>query len=207
MKSKPLPQFFFLKNLRFLSFVAAALFHGTIAAFAIIPSNTTFINQQVMKVSFVAIPGSEKKHTSKPIEETKLLKNKNLITKASFDSVRSDLNKSNLLKETSGIQNSLAKANNSAQSDPIFNAAYLDNPSPIYPQSAKRKGIQGKVLVNAEVKTDGTANKVEILRSSGSEDLDKAALDAVKEWQFIPARRGGNSVQASVTIPVEFKII
>ena len=48
---------------------------------------------------------------------------------------------------------------------------------------------------------------MQISRSSGSNDLDEAALEAVKQWKFVPARRSGNLTQASVIVPVEFKII
>ncbi|OFW81300.1 MAG: hypothetical protein A2887_01425 [Alphaproteobacteria bacterium RIFCSPLOWO2_01_FULL_40_26] len=98
-------------------------------------------------------------------------------------------------------------ATRSAESEPVFDADYLNNPAPLYPTLAKQNGMQGKVLLNVVVKIDGTPANVEISRSSGHSSLDFAALDAVKQWRFIPAKRSGQAVEANVIVPVEFKII
>jgi len=89
---------------------------------------------------------------------------------------------------------------------PIFNAAYLQNPQPPYPLSAKRRGIEGKVLLRAEVGPDGVSNHVEVKKSSGWEMLDHAALKAVQNWRFIPAMKGAQAVTAWVEIPVAFRL-
>lgn len=89
---------------------------------------------------------------------------------------------------------------------PRFNAAYLNNPPPPYPLMARRRGIEGTVLVRAEIKTDGACNRVELRRGSGSEALDQAALEAVKKWRFVPARKGTQTVVAWVDIPITFKL-
>lgn len=87
-----------------------------------------------------------------------------------------------------------------------FNAAYLQNPAPNYPSLSRRLGEQGKVLLNVQVTADGLAGSVELRTSSGSARLDQAALEAVKKWRFVPAKRGGQSVSASVIVPVRFSI-
>jgi len=110
-------------------------------------------------------------------------------------------------KETSGRVDPNANATKSAETDPVFDAAYLNNPAPSYPQAAKRKGIQGKVMLNVIVKADGTPATVQVYHSSGFSVLDDAALEAVRQWKFVPARRGGEFVQANVVVPVDFKMI
>ena len=45
---------------------------------------------------------------------------------------------------------------------PRFNAAYLNNPPPAYPLAARRRGIEGRVLVRAEVQADGSCSRVEM---------------------------------------------
>lgn len=193
------------------AFASAALVHASIATWAILPSNPIVVSQQALQVSFVAPSASEKNsHTAEKriVNETKSentikqkLQNKN-------ESTENKIEKNQLAgKQTSGRADPKATATKSAESEPVFNANYLNNPAPYYPQSAKRKGIQGKVLLSVVVKIDGTADSVKIARSSGSSDLDEAALDAVKQWKFIPAHRGSQSVQANVIVPVEFKII
>jgi len=89
---------------------------------------------------------------------------------------------------------------------PRFDAAYLDNPAPIYPAIARRQGEQGRVLLRVSVAADGRAASVEIAASSGSERLDRAALDAVRRWRFVPARRGDEAVAAQVLVPVAFSL-
>lgn len=89
---------------------------------------------------------------------------------------------------------------------PSFNAAYLNNPAPNYPSVSRRLGEQGLVLLRVQVTTDGTAGSVELQTGSGSARLDEAALEAVKKWQFVPAKRGDQPVSASVVVPVRFSI-
>lgn len=89
---------------------------------------------------------------------------------------------------------------------PRFDAAYLHNPPPVYPLSARRRGDQGTVIVRAEVSTDGRCLRVEIERSSGHSRLDRAALAAIRQWRFTPARRGEQTVAAWVAIPIDFRL-
>lgn len=89
---------------------------------------------------------------------------------------------------------------------PSFNASYLDNPAPDYPSISRRLGEQGKVLLRVQVAVDGTADSVALQTSSGSSRLDQAALAAVKKWRFVPAKRGGQAVSASVIVPISFSI-
>jgi protein TonB len=89
---------------------------------------------------------------------------------------------------------------------PDFRAAYLNNPPPPYPRSARRSGEQGTVTLRVHVATDGVPTRVELERSSGSPTLDEAALEAVKTWRFVPARRGTDPVAAWVIVPVIFRL-
>lgn len=88
---------------------------------------------------------------------------------------------------------------------PRFDAAYLNNPKPKYPRLLEQRGIGGRVLVRAEVTPDGRCGQVRLLQSSGFKLFDDAALAAVKDWRFVPARRGGQAVSAWVDVPIIFK--
>lgn len=94
----------------------------------------------------------------------------------------------------------------SAITAPVFDAAYLQNPQPPYPLSARRRGIEGKVLLRAEIRPDGISSRVEVKKSSGWEILDQAALQAVQGWRFSPARRGNEAITAWVEIPINFRL-
>lgn len=89
---------------------------------------------------------------------------------------------------------------------PAFNAAYLRNPPPRYPPAARRNSEEGTVLLRVLVTIDGSAVRVELDRSSGSASLDGAALEAVRNWRFVPARRGSQNVEDWVRVPVVFRL-
>lgn len=90
---------------------------------------------------------------------------------------------------------------------PRFEAAYLHNPAPPYPPLSKQLAEQGQVILTVEVSTQGQALQVGLHKSSGYPRLDYAAQKAVREWRFIPARRGEQVIVARVLVPVIFRLI
>jgi protein TonB len=89
---------------------------------------------------------------------------------------------------------------------PRFGAAYLNNPAPTYPPVSRRFGEQGRVLLRVLVSENGLAQSVQLDSSSGFEKLDRAAIEAVKKWSFIPAKRSNQPVSAYVLVPVKFSL-
>ncbi len=89
---------------------------------------------------------------------------------------------------------------------PKFGAAYLNNPAPTYPPVSRRFGEQGRVLLRVLVSENGLAQSVQLDSSSGYEKLDRAAMEAVKKWSFIPARRSNQPVSAYVLVPIKFSL-
>jgi protein TonB len=87
---------------------------------------------------------------------------------------------------------------------PRFDVAYLNNPRPEYPRMARRLGEHGRVTLHVYVNAAGLAEKVDIRTSSGYPRLDEAARDAVRNWKFIPARQGDESIGAWVLVPISF---
>lgn len=90
---------------------------------------------------------------------------------------------------------------------PKFGVAYLHNPPPEYPLSEKLARSQGKVLLRVLVNENGQAEDIQIHTSSGHVKLDLSAVEAVKKWQFIPARLDGKALSAYVIVPVKFKLV
>jgi len=62
------------------------------------------------------------------------------------------------------------------------------------------------VLVRVEVDTSGRPAGVEVEQRSGSRELDRAALEAVRGWRFQPAQRDGQPVPGSLVIPIDFRL-
>lgn len=87
---------------------------------------------------------------------------------------------------------------------PRFDAAYLNNPTPVYPPLSLRLGEKGRVLLRVYVLSDGSPAQIEIRKSSGYSRLDQAALAAVRKWKFISAMRGTEKVAEWVVFPISF---
>lgn len=62
------------------------------------------------------------------------------------------------------------------------------------------------MIVRVRVSSEGNAEEVEIKASSGSTRLDESALQTVRRWQFLPARRGSDTVASWVLVPVLFRL-
>jgi protein TonB len=65
---------------------------------------------------------------------------------------------------------------------------------------------EGVVQLRALVQADGSVRSVEVLVSSGSSALDRAASDAVRQWQFAPAARDGTPIDAYVTLRIRYVV-
>jgi TonB family protein len=88
----------------------------------------------------------------------------------------------------------------------LTQARYRETPRPDYPESARRDGREGRVLLRVLVDNQGRSKQVEINNSSGSDALDRAAAEAIKRWRFHPARHGDKPVESWLRIPIEFRL-
>ncbi len=79
---------------------------------------------------------------------------------------------------------------------------------PEYPDFARNSGIEGEVWLEVEVFADGTVGAIDVVQSllSGPGGLDEAAIKAVRQWEFQPAKSGGKPVSVWVTFPIEFTL-
>lgn len=80
----------------------------------------------------------------------------------------------------------------------------LSAPAPVYPESARQSGASGTVLVGLAINEAGTVSDAWVESSSGNDALDRAAVQAVLSWQFIPARQNGLPVPIHTRVPVIF---
>lgn len=79
-------------------------------------------------------------------------------------------------------------------------------PAPDYPARALMRGEGGTALVIAHIGPDGVPTSTEIAQSSGSRELDRAAMQAVRRWRFEPAREGGRPTVGRVAVPIDFQV-
>jgi periplasmic protein TonB len=89
---------------------------------------------------------------------------------------------------------------------PSFDAGYLNNPVPPYPAIARKLKLQGTAVVRVLVSPEGQPKNVVLEKTSGVRVLDETAVETVKRWTFVPARRGNNRVAAWVDVPMTFHL-
>lgn len=89
---------------------------------------------------------------------------------------------------------------------PVFDAAYLNNPAPVYPNMSRRLREIGVVQLRVHVSAAGEPLEIELSKPSGYSRLDDSARAAVQKWKFQPAKRSGIPVEAWVIVPVEFSL-
>ena len=77
---------------------------------------------------------------------------------------------------------------------------------PGYPTSARLAGREGVVTVRVLVAADGKPASVTVVRTSGYEDFDSVAVQAVKKWLFSPARRGEEPVASFHDVRIRFHL-
>ena len=82
----------------------------------------------------------------------------------------------------------------------------LSNPEPVYPESARVANIEGTAVVGLIISVDGGVSSAWIESSSGSGALDDAAVNAVYNWRFVPAKQNGVAVEARSRVPVSFSL-
>jgi TonB family protein len=75
---------------------------------------------------------------------------------------------------------------------------------PVYPEEARKKGVQGVVILEAKIDESGRVMDAMILRSVP--ELDQAAIDAIRQWVYEPMLINGNPVKALFTVTVRFQL-
>lgn len=80
----------------------------------------------------------------------------------------------------------------------------LNRVEPEYPEAARQQNVQGEVVLEVRIGTDGTVEGVEVL--SGPRQLVQASADAVKQWRFKPRMRDGQSVRMQTRVALSFRL-
>jgi periplasmic protein TonB len=75
---------------------------------------------------------------------------------------------------------------------------------PVYPQLAQIARIQGVVIIEATIDVNGRVQDARVLRSIPQ--LDAAAVDAVRQWQYTPTLLNGMPVPVIITVTVNFRL-
>ena len=76
---------------------------------------------------------------------------------------------------------------------------------PNYTDAARKQAIEGDVVLEIVVRQDGSVGNVRVRRTLGA-GLEQKAIEAVRQWRFLPAKRQGTPVDVMVDVSVEFKL-
>jgi TonB family protein len=76
---------------------------------------------------------------------------------------------------------------------------------PQYTPEARRQAIEGDVVLEIIVRSDGTVGNIKVRRTLGA-GLEQKAIEAVRQWKFLPAKRHGTPVDVVVEVSVGFKL-
>jgi len=78
---------------------------------------------------------------------------------------------------------------------------------PVYPEIARLARAEGRVIVQAVILKDGTVADVQVLSCTRpGMEFEEAAIEAVKQWRYMPAMQGGRPVDVYFTVVVEFEL-
>lgn len=95
----------------------------------------------------------------------------------------------------------------------VFEIGDLDEPprplirlDPIYPPQARMRRVEGNVVVEFVVASDGTVRDVVVVSSQPGDVFTSAAVRAIERWRFVPGSKGGEAVATRVRQRVEFKL-
>lgn len=87
---------------------------------------------------------------------------------------------------------------------PVAEGTLLYRVEPEYPEEARRKGIEGAVVLGVHIGGDGAVQSVQLV--SGSPELAPPSIDAVKQWRFQPRRVNGRPTPMQTRVTLNFKL-
>ena len=99
-------------------------------------------------------------------------------------------------KKSNDSPNKKSNDNRTSQNKNLSKAFYkigsINNPHPPYPIIARKKGFEGKLILEVLVNEDGSVKSTSIRKSSGYKILDTVSKETVEKWTFIPAKKRGS---------------
>jgi protein TonB len=80
------------------------------------------------------------------------------------------------------------------------------NPKPPYPLASRRMGEQGSVHLRLCIGSHGFVESVRLSQSSGYQNLDRSAMEAVKAWRFSALSTASENVSECYQLPIHFQL-
>ncbi|HNX37102.1 MAG TPA: energy transducer TonB [Candidatus Cloacimonadota bacterium] len=118
------------------------------------------------------------------------------------------------LTQIGNIYDTSSSTSSQGEDRPVEFIPYDDPPvligviDPVYPEFSRKAGVQGRVILEVEVYSDGVIGEIRVKQSvqAGPGGLDEAAIAAVRKVKFQPGKSSGRPVDTLLIIPVEFTL-
>lgn len=104
---------------------------------------------------------------------------------------------------SNGLENN-SRGREQEEETPLLKPKIIHQVEPVYPERARRAGIEGMVMLRIRTDNEGNVNSIEVLRSDSS-ILNQAAIDAVEQWKYQPPYKNGNPIPIVTIVAVKFK--
>ena len=104
-----------------------------------------------------------------------------------------------LVSSTSAQDETIYRTGNSG----VFTPRLIKDAKPQYTAGAMRRGVNGTVFLRCVVDLDGVPTRLEIVKAL-DEELDRASLEAMKQWRFEPGRKDGKAVLVQIDVMMAF---
>ncbi len=78
--------------------------------------------------------------------------------------------------------------------------------TPQYPESLRKSGSEGRVILQGIVEKDGSVSHIRVLKSSGYPAMDDAAIEAFQQFEFSPGKVDNEPVRTQVVVPFQFRL-
>jgi len=147
-----------------------------------------------------------KKGAYKPLIQSKLLKaRKTKVAKSSKLKYHQSNYRHKKTVRDGTIQTRRAKvSSNNGNRPPMFRIGSANNPRPPYPYLARKRGWQGRVVLQVSISKQGYAVNVKVKKASGHPILDRTAKATIEKWKFEPSLNAGQKVAAVIPVPINF---
>ena len=88
----------------------------------------------------------------------------------------------------------------------LVKASILSLPEPLYPVLSRKRGEEGRVILEITISAQGAVRSAQVNRSSSYKRLDRAALAAIKKATFAPAIEYGTPVESTMKVAYRFEL-
>ncbi|TMM45242.1 energy transducer TonB [Colwellia ponticola] len=167
---------------------------STVAELAVKPLAKEKVKPKQVEVQPPALPAKPRENMVKKA----VTDHQKLVTTMKEPTINNDQDKEKLTK---------AQQPSNALPVQIQQPSFKTKPQPInYPRLAKRRNMQGEILVEIWLDEQGEQIEQRIISSSGYQLLDDAALASIKRWQFQGHSNGHQQIASRVQIPVTFTL-